>query len=705
MPVQSLLNPRSVAIVGASEKVGPGSNALKALEFVGYEGEIFLVNPRTPELFGRKTYASLEDIPHQVDAVFVAVQAEAVLDVTQQAARKGAGALAILSSGFGETEDGKEAQRELARICEANDIAVCGPNCLGLLNFVGKSALFGTSLPDSVARGGVAAIVQSGSIGIAILNSARGLGLSYLITTGNEAVTSASDYIEAVIDDPNVTTILVFAEQIKKPAAFMNALRRARQVGKPVVVLKSGRSQSGKAAVMAHTGAVAGSDEACDAALLAANAMQVHSLDDLIETALLASKIKTPPSGCALGGLSLSGGEIALVLDAAEELGIEFAPLDAALPTVKKLLPPFAHLANPLDLTWAGLYDPAVAQGCAEAIASQANVGMLVLLQDAPSGLGLQQATRYSKLLESVGKGAAAANIPLVALSNLSDQPHTALQATADRLNVPYLRGTRTALGAMSRYLAWAAGAQQATPVSSSAVRDAAKAALGRLSSERLPAEHEAREALRSYGVQGPREQFVSTPQEAAAAARKIGFPVVLKGLVENMLHKSDAGLVKVGLSSESQVNEAAESMLATVVKLPDAKFMGFLVQSKVASVHEIFVGARVDRDFGPIIVVGAGGVQVELYKDVAIRLAPVSEESARQALAATQVSKLLGGFRGAPVADIAAVARTVSAVSQFIVDFADRLSEVEINPLAVLAEGQGCVALDCVVVPRHPRA
>jgi acetyltransferase len=378
MPVQSLLNPRSVAIVGASEKVGPGSNALKALEFVGYEGEIFLVNPRTPELFGRKTYASLEDIPHQVDAVFVAVQAEAVLDVTQQAARKGAGALAILSSGFGETEDGKEAQRELARICEANDIAVCGPNCLGLLNFVGKSALFGTSLPDSVARGGVAAIVQSGSIGIAILNSARGLGLSYLITTGNEAVTSASDYIEAVIDDPNVTTILVFAEQIKKPAAFMNALRRARQVGKPVVVLKSGRSQSGKAAVMAHTGAVAGSDEACDAALLAANAMQVHSLDDLIETALLASKIKTPPSGCALGGLSLSGGEIALVLDAAEELGIDFAPLDTALPTVKKLLPPFAHLANPLDLTWAGLYDPAVAQGCAEAIASQANVGMLV---------------------------------------------------------------------------------------------------------------------------------------------------------------------------------------------------------------------------------------------------------------------------------------------------------------------------------------
>ncbi len=270
--------------------------------------------------------------------------------------------MAILSSGFGETEDGKAAQQALVEIAEANDIAVCGPNCLGLLNFVGRAALFGTSLPDHVGRGGVAAIVQSGSVGIALLNSARGIGFSYLITTGNEAVTSAADYIDAVIDDPNVTTILVFAEQIKKPAAFMNALRRARDAGKPVIVLKSGRSQSGKAAVMAHTGAIAGSDEACDAALLAAGAMQVHSIDELIETALLASSIRARPTGAQLGGLSLSGGEIALVLDAAEELGVQFAPLGSAKPKVKELLPPFAHLSNPLDLTWAGLYDPNVAQ-------------------------------------------------------------------------------------------------------------------------------------------------------------------------------------------------------------------------------------------------------------------------------------------------------------------------------------------------------
>lgn len=701
MGVQSLLRPKSIAVVGASEKVGPGFNAIKALEFVGYEGDIFLVNPKSPKLFGRQTYASLDDIPGAVDAVFVAVQAEAVVEVAKQSARKGAGALAILSSGFGETEDGKAAQRELIEVAEANDIAVCGPNCLGLLNFVGKSALFGTSLPDHVGRGGVAAIVQSGSVGIALLNSARGIGYSYLITTGNEAVTSASDYIDAVVDDPSVTTILVFAEQIKKPAAFMQALRRARAADKPVIVLKSGRSQSGKVAVMAHTGAIAGSDEACDAALLATGAIQVHSLDELVETAFLASKMPVRPAQRQLGGLSLSGGEIALVLDAAEDLGVTFAPLDSAKPAVKQLLPPFAHLSNPLDLTWAGLYDPKVAQGCAEAIASQPDVGMMVLIQDAPNRLGIQQATRYSKLLEAVASGAALAKKPLVALSNVSDQPHPALQDVADAAKIPYLRGTRVGLSAISHYMKWSVGSAQSSIATLAEETSPARHGLDRVPSHRMAAEHEARDVLKSYGVAGPRETFCKFVEEAVSAAEEIGFPVVVKGLVENMVHKSDAGLVKVGLASGADVRRATETMVQSVAKNSDHRFLGFLVQRKISSLGEIFIGARVDADFGPLVVVGAGGVQVELYKDVAIRLAPIDEKSAQEAIASTKISRLFEGFRGAPAGDIQAVARTVSALSRFMVDFSDRICEIEINPLAVLEQGQGCVALDCVLIPK----
>lgn len=232
----------------------------------------------------------------------------------------------------------------------------------------------------------------------------------------------------------------------------------------------------------------------------------MHSLDELIETALLASIIRMMPRSVQLGGLSLSGGEIALVLDAAEDIGLTFAPLGVAKETVKQLLPPSAHLSNPLDLTWAGLYDPTVAKRCAEAIAAQDDVGALVLVQDAPSGLGVQQAGRYARLLEAVAEGAAAANTPLVALSNVSDQPPLLLQQTADRLNVPYLRGTGVGLSAIANYVSWSK-APMPSPMPSRPMA----ARLDLLPQGRLAAEHEARQALKEYGISGPPERFVNS--------------------------------------------------------------------------------------------------------------------------------------------------------------------------------------------------
>src|SRR5436190_1775831 len=382
--LEKLLNPNSIAIVGASDKVGPGFNAWKALEHVGFRGKVHLVNPSKTELLGQKCHPDLAAIDGDIDAVFVAVKAESVLEVVRQAVAKRVGGMAILSSGFGDAgEAGLKLQNEFAGFAQKNGIAVCGPNCLGLLNFAGRTALFGTSLPDAVKRGGIAAIVQSGSIGIALLNSARGLGLSHLITSGNEAVSATADYLEALIDDPAVRTVIVFAEQIRKPQKFMAMARKAADAGKPVIVLKSGRSEKGKAAVMAHTGAVAGSVEACDAALAASGAIQVFTLDELLETAVLVTQIKGRPTARSIGALSLSGGEIALALDAAEENGIAFAPLAGAEAKIRPLMPEFSHLSNPLDLTWAGLYDAKVAEGCARAMGDLEAVGALVLVQDA----------------------------------------------------------------------------------------------------------------------------------------------------------------------------------------------------------------------------------------------------------------------------------------------------------------------------------
>jgi acetate---CoA ligase (ADP-forming) len=690
MSIEKLLNPRSIAIVGASDKVGPGFNAWNALKHVGFDGKVYLVNPTRAELLGQTCYPSLEAIDADVDAAFVAVKAENVLEVARQAAAKNAGGMAILSSGFGDAgPEGLKLQNELAAFAAEVSLSVCGPNCLGLLNFAGKTALFGTSLPDQVERGGIAAVVQSGSIGIALLNSARGLGLSHMITSGNEAVTATADYLEALIDDPAVKTVIVFAEQIRKPAKFMAMARKAADAGKPVIVLKSGRSENGKAAVMAHTGAVAGSVEACDAALAASGAIQVFTLDELLETAALVSHIKTRVTARAIGALSLSGGEIALALDAAEENGITFAPLGIAEAKIKPLMPEFSHLSNPLDLTWVGLYDPKVAEQCAKAIGELKEVGALVLVQDAPTGLGAQQAGRYATLLAAVARGAEAAGKPLIAVSNLSDEPHPELARVARETATPYLRGTREGLAAIARYARWAVdGFNKKAPSSRPGEKESAAKLLRQCSA---PAEHEARAILAGYGIAGPQEKYVTSADEAAKAAAAIGFPVVLKGVVPGMLHKTEAGLVKLRLPDAQAVRDAAAAMKAP----------GYLVQQMISSVAELLIGARVDPDFGPLIVVGAGGVNVELYKDVAVRLAPISEEEALSAIAATRMSRLLHGWRGAKPADIAAAAKTLSAVSRFIADFESVVSEVEINPLAVLEQGSGCVALDAVIVTR----
>ena len=707
MSLRRLLYPRSLAIVGASDKVGPGFNAWNALRAVGFEGDVHLVNPKRDSLFGQPCYGALADIPGEIDAAFVAVQAEHVLEIARQAADKGAGGLAILSSGFGEVgTDGAKAQRSLAALAAERGLAVCGPNCLGLLNFSGRTALFGTSLPDQVPRGGVAAVVQSGSVGIALLNSARGIGFSHLITSGNEAVTTAADYIELLADDPAVQVIVVFLEQMRQPRKFVDCVRRARAAGKPVVVLKSGRSAGGQAAVTAHTGAVAGAVEVCDAALRQSGAIQVFSLDSLIETALVFTTLARPLKAKGAAMLSLSGGEIALALDAGEQAGLTLPPVSTARQALTDLLPAFSHIANPLDLTWAGLYDPTVAQRCARALGEQPDTGLLILLQDAPSGLGPQQASRYATLLSAVADGAAEAAVPLVTLSNISGDLHPSYADMAANKAVLCLRGTQEGIAALAQRLAWDRQALDDTAPAASpeTARAAARAAL-----DRMPAgvqvldEHHGRRILASYGLPGIDEILADTAQEAAGAAQRIGFPVVLKALVAETTHKSELGLVRLMLQSVEEVHEAAAALLERARAVAPVTTPRLLVQEMVTPVAELLVGARIDPEFGPVIVTGGGGVQVELFKDVAIRLAPVTPETAAAMIGETRSGRLLDGWRGRPRGDIAAAAAAVSALSRFLHDFADEVREIEINPLAVLEEGRGCRALDCVLLRSDP--
>lgn len=695
-----MLRPSAIAIVGASDRIGPGLNAWLALRAVGYAGRTYLVNPRRPTLLDQPTHPSLDAIPEPLDAVFVAVPGEAVVDAVRQAAAKGAAGAAVLSSGFGEAgPEGVKAERELAAIAAGAGMALCGPNCLGLISFAGSAALWGTTVPDGVRRGGVAVIAQSGSVGIALLNASRGFGLAYLITSGNEAATTAADYLEALVDDPDVTCVIAFLEQLRKPAAFVATARRAREHGKPVIVVKSGRSERGRQAVMAHTGAVAGDDAVVEAAFRAAGVIRVNSLDELMEMAALVSASGPRPAVPGVAVLSPSGGEIALALDVAESARLALPTVPAAAAEIAKLLPDFAHAGNPLDLTWAGLYDPAIARRCAELLGAEPEVGALVLLQDAPRGLAEQQATRYANLFRAVAEGARAAGKPLAVVSNLATDFHPAYEAVGREAGVPCLRGTFEGLAAVARYTRWATTpAPPPVPATPGAAVAEARRRLAAAPPSRVLAEHDARGVLAAYGVPGPRETLAAGVEEAAVAARALGFPVVLKGLVAGVAHKTEAGLVRVGVRSEAEARAAAAD-IAERARATAGALLGILVQEQVAPVAEILVGARVDPDFGPVVVAGAGGVLVELYRDVAVRLAPVSEAQALEMLAETRAGALLSGFRGRPPGDAPAAARAIAALSRLAADLRDEIAEVEVNPLAVLEAGRGVSALDCLIV------
>jgi acyl-CoA synthetase (NDP forming) len=547
----------------------------------------------------------------------------------------------------------------------------------------------------------VAVIAQSGSVGIALLNAMRGFGLAYLITSGNEAVTTAADYLHVLIEDPHVTVVIAFLEQLRKPERFIAAARRARDLGKPLIVVKSGRSERGRQAVMAHTGAVAGEDGVCEAAFRAAGVIRVGSLDELMEMAALVSAVTEHPRAPGVAIMSPSGGEIALALDIAESAGLRLPALPEASREISALLPDFAHASNPLDLTWAGLYEPAIARRCAELMGAEPDVGALVLLQDAPRGLAEQQANRYANLFRAVAEGARAVGKPLAVVSNLATDFHPAYEAVGREAGVPCLRGTFEGLAAVARYVRWAM-TPPPIPVAATPheiVADARRR-LASMPSGGPLAEHEARGVLAAYGVQGPREILASGVEEAVQAAGALGFPVVLKGMVEGVLHKTEAGLVRLGLRSATEARAAATEM-AERTRCSGGRLLGILVQEMVSPVTEVLVGGRRDGDFGPIVVVGGGGVLVEVYRDVAIRLAPVTESEALEMLGETRTMSLLRGFRGRPAGDVQAVARTVAALSRFIADFGDDVSEVEINPLGVFEEGRGVSALDCVIVPR----
>ncbi|MFW6115504.1 MAG: acetate--CoA ligase family protein [Chloroflexota bacterium] len=698
-----LLNPQAVAVVGASERLGSaGRLVLENLQHLGYEGRVYAVHPRHDEVLGFPCYPDLGSLPGPVDSVAVLLGADPALRILEEAAGFGARAAWVLAAGFAEAgPEGEAREAELVRIAEESGLMVCGPNCIGVANLVDGAATYSVALSSKTQAGGVSAVVQSGAICLGLANSAR-FGFRHLISSGNEAVLDSADYIGHLASDPQTKVIVAFLEGIKSPEKLRAAAEAAAEAGKPILAVKVGRSETARRTVQAHTGSLAGSDRVVEAAFRRLGVMRLDTLDELMEAAELFATCPLP-EGDGVGLLSLSGGQIGLIADLAEDLGLEFPAFsEGARVALAEILPPFSPVANPLDAWGSGDLE-ATYPACVEVVAQEDDIHVLAVSRGTPEGVAEREVEQSLAVAEAAVEAAAGTGKPVLLFSNLCAGFEPRVKRVLDEGGVPYLQGTPETLRALQALTGYAAfrrcGREEtdvgcASPSTLAAWRERLRGVDGSLS------EVEARRLLADYGIPGPGERVAGSTDEAVEAARAVGYPVVLKILSADIQHKTEINGVRVGLADDAAVRAAFEEVTHTARRRhPDASVEGVLIQEMVGGdAVEVIVGVLRDADFGSVVVFGSGGVLVDLFEDSALRLPPLSRRQAREMIEDTQAARMLEGFRGRPQADVEALIDALVRVSQLAVDLGDRIAGLDINPLMVLPKGHGVRAVDALV-------
>jgi acyl-CoA synthetase (NDP forming) len=700
--LRSLLVPRSVAVVGASERPGPGRQVIENLHQLGYDGSIFAVNPNYDQVLSHPCFPSLEAVKqahHDVDMVAILLGRDRVAPILEEAGSIGVQAAWAFAGGFAEAgEDGKTLQNKLKSICTQYDIALCGPNCVGFLNPAARVGTYSAPVSPRLSPGKVGAVVQSGSICLALANSDRGIGYSLLISSGNEAVTDSSDYLAYLLEDPNTEVILAFIEQLRHPERFLAVAKRAREVDKPIIILKVGRSEMAQRAAVTHTGALAGSDAVYDAVFRKYGVIRVDDLNEMLETAEAFVQLgDCLPAGNRVGMITVSGGEIGLVGDLSADLNLEFPEWsDAAKDAFSASLPAYAAIANPLDAWGSGRIEETYPP-CIEAAATD-GIDVIVVSQDAPAGMAPAQIDQYAVIAEAATEVHRSTGKPIVAISHLSGGLDETLRAQFGAGGVPLLQGTREGLRAVDHLISYGRISQAALLEVS---KDRQCRASDLLDGRRgVLTEYDSKRVFTAYGIPCPQEILCQNAKEVLLGAKDIGFPVVLKVLSPEIPHKVDARLVALGIEGESELRRAYDTLLRRALSLVSKRSLaGMLVQEMVVeSVAEVIVGMFRDPDFGPVIVVGLGGTMVELVEDCAIGIPPLAKDEIRELIERTKVGQLLRRERGGPSCDLEALVNVILRVGELTLDWGDHILALDINPLLVLPEGRGVIAVDGLI-------
>ncbi len=703
--LDALLKPRSVAVLGASERPSVGRTIVENLERIGFPGEIYPINARYETLLGRRCYHSVEELPAGVDVLAFCVNHERVLDGLRSAAKRGVRAAIAFDAGFAESDDvGRRRQDELVAICREAGIAFCGPNCMGVISPHERSLVYLNALRDPAPlAGNVGLISQSGSIVIGLLADCRRFGWSRVISTGNEAVIVAADVLDYLIDDPATRVIAMFLESVRQPERFVAALDRAADQGKPVVVLKVGRSERARRAITSHTGGLAGESPVLEAVLRAHRAIEVHDMDEMTET-LAACQGARRPGGRRIALVTNSGGHTELILDVAASAGLELPPLSPATRAeAARVIGSIGGDGNPLDAWGNGDFQTNVAHAL-RTLGADPGIDAVVWCTDSADGSPLGTPERFMTYAAMLVEGAKESTKPFYLMGTrpgiFRRDQHELLSAHG----IALIGGTRQGLRAVDRL------ARQAVPLAPlrppPATTMPTLATMPGARARRTIHEHDAKRLLARAGLPVVRETLCLTRAEAIAAADAIGYPVALKLVADAVPHRSDLGLVAVGLRDASELGLAWDRMAEVLsAKLGDVAVAGFVVQQMVSGGVEVLAGVSHDRDFGPVLAFGLGGVAAEALATVALRPLPLRVGDAAAMVAEVPAAaKLLAGFRGQPPADVDSLHRCLEALGDYA--WADRavIDELDLNPIKVLPRGQGCVVVDALIVPRAPR-
>lgn len=686
-----LLAPQSIALIGASDRSNWSHRINGALEVIGYEGRLFYVNPRGGEAHGKPLYRSVQDIDEPVDLAFLMVPDAAVLPAMRDVAQAGIKAAVVLSSGFAELgEEGRAAQGELADLCHRNDMVVLGPNALGFVNTGGRVALKPFQPGEELRSGSIAVVSQSGNITVQIMNMARAfdVGLSYAVSTGNEMDVTVADVVDFLAEDESTRAIAVFAEAFPDPHAFLAACKKARVAGKVVVVLKVGRSEAAARAALAHTGSLVGNDAVVDAFLRAAGVIRVSSTEDLLT--VCDTFAHTGPIASGVGLLTISGGTCDIVADRAEELSLSMPDFCAStVNDLEKLLPHFASVHNPLDVTGAAVTDAALFARAFESVMSDPGIGLAIAVQENDhQAENVAAGYDAAKLL---AEAANAASTPAILANTTPRYVSARVREIRRELDIPTVfGGVDRILPAVKRIQEWTEAPLPPTDASPLALATEAEPGA-------VWTESKCRPLLASADVPVVPGEVAATPGAVAEIAAGYGGEVVIKVLSDEILHKSDVGGVALEVSAEGAADVAAQMATNVRFVLPDARIEGFLVSPMRPDGLDLLVGVVREPDWGNVLAIGLGGIWAEVLHDIQRIALPASPAQIEAALRALQAWPLFEGARGTEPVDLAGLTSVIERIADLSLGLGDQLAAFEVNPLRV--RGMQVEALDAAIV------